>query len=304
MAMGSPVILIHGGAGSFLSFDEASIRKWMEEAALKGYEALKEHEALKGCVEAIRWMERSGLFNAGCGSYPNIRGEVEMDAGLMDGKDLSVGAVAALSKPFHPISVAERVMKETDHCLLVGRGADEFARKVEVERLPPFKMRWEKEELRRWMDRYKGRNRELWRHYGCDTVGAVALDSEGNVASAVSTGGLRLKLPGRVGDSSIVGAGFYADNGCGAVAATGIGEVIMKVALSFRTCMEMAKGLSAQEATEASIKFVEERFGRNMVGIIAVDSDGGIGYAFNTRRMPIAYMGNERLIFEFLEGRF
>lgn len=284
-----PIIAVHGGAGRARRMSDEE-RKEIENAlmdALKsGLDVLRSGTALDAVEEAVKTMEASGLFNAGKGAVVNLKGEIELDAGIMWGKTLSAGAVAAQKYTWNAISLARIVMEKTDHVLIVGEGADFLAKKFNLEPHPG--------PTRRVLERYNEykalvneKRFELWKNnyevkdlYAGDTVGAVAFDSEGNLAAATSTGGLFLKLPGRVGDSPIPGAGVYAENGVVAVSATGVGEVMMKLALASRIASLVRSGLTLEKALDEVVSLASKLFGANTVGIIAIDAQGN--YAENT----------------------
>jgi len=286
--------MVHGGAGRLHGGEEArleEIKAALGEACGLGLTVLREHGSALDAVErTVAHLEACGQFNAGLGSCLTINKQTEMDAGIMDGRTLATGAVGCVSRTANPITVARRVMELTPHALLVGESATAFANKcglmtgdipITEEKLRRYEK--EVEEMRRSSDLRKAR----WLpEYG--TVGAVALDAKGGTAAGVSTGGLWLKLPGRIGDSAIVGAGFYADEG-GAAAATGSGEEIMRLVLSKYACDLMKAGSSAGEACHAAIKLLTERSGQGTGGIIAIDLRGNVGYSFNTEGLPRAY---------------
>ena len=208
-------------------------------AALQvGYHLLdRGGSALVAVEQTIRLLERSGLFNAGTGAHLQLDGVRRMDASIMEGESLRAGAVASIEGIVHPITAARRVMEETDHVLLVGPMATKFARHFKMERQPfmskPRRFSYETA-LRK-----TAHNRE--RH---GTVGAVALDRAGTVAAGASTGGIDLMLPGRVGDTPIIGCGVYADNEAGAVSMTGLGEGIMRLAIAKEICDRLRQGKS------------------------------------------------------------
>ncbi len=292
----------------------ARYRDGLAAATTAGYRALAAGgSALDAAEAAIRSMEASGAFNAGLGSCLNLEREVENDAAVMVGADLRAGAVGALKGYKHPVSVARRIAEETDHVLVVGYGAARLAAGWGMEPAPGPSP----ERLAEWAE-IEGRIHALPRgarlsrlasllRTGAeagsstpmptpigrgDTVGAVACDSAGRVAAAVSTGGLWLKLPGRVGDSAIPGAGIYADDRTGAVSATGIGEAIIRVALSRRATEAMVGAATAQDGVEEGIRLVGERIGPDTAGLVGLDRFGRPGAAFNTEAMGRAYLGS------------
>ncbi|MCB8985656.1 MAG: isoaspartyl peptidase/L-asparaginase [Ardenticatenaceae bacterium] len=283
--MANIAIIVHGGAGAWdveserMRVGQAACR----EAALAGHAVLQAGGSALDAVEtAVHVLEDCPALDAGRGSYPNANGEVEMDALIMDGRSLNMGAVAAIQRVRHPISLARHVMVDTQHTFLVGPGADAFADQISFPRCAV-------QELIVPPEVNGGQPARPAAGPLGDTVGAVAMDAHGDLAAATSTGGTRNKMPGRVGDSPLVGSGGYADNWTAGVSATGQGEAIMKVVLSKRVCDLVSDGLSAQAACEAAIRLLEERVGGEC-GLIAIDAQGQVGVARNTRAMPFAYV--------------
>lgn len=275
-------VIVHGGAGNWTSPDER-LEEAIEAcraAAMVSQEILSAGGTALDAVEAaVRVLEDSPVLDAGRGSYPNTNGDIEMDALIMDGRTLNLGAVAAIQRVRHPISLARHVMDESGHQFLVGGGADAFADSIGFPRCAPDELRVTPVP-------------ETAAGAVGDTVGAVALDSHGNIAAATSTGGTSNKRPGRVGDSPLVGSGAYADNYTAGVSATGLGELLMRVVISKQVCDFVGAGLSARSACEAAIRLLEERTG-GTGGVIAVDARGKVGFAYNTTRMPYAYATHE-----------
>lgn len=279
--MNNIAIVVHGGAGAW-DLDSKRLRVGLaacDEAALAGHAVLKAGGSALDAVEtAVRILEDCPALDAGRGSYPNKQGKVEMDALIMNGRSLDMGAVAAVQRVRHPISLARRVMTDTAHTFLVGPGAGAFADQIGFPRCTVAELVVNSEDDYADIDGPLG-----------DTVGAVALDRSGDLAMATSTGGTRQKMPGRVGDSPLVGSGGYADNESAAVSATGQGESIMRVVLSKRVCDLVSGGLVVQAACEAAIRLLEERVGGEC-GLIAIDAQGQVGVARNTRAMPYAFV--------------
>lgn len=276
-------IIVHGGAGEWKS--AAARKDEALQACAAAAEAgrdilLRGGSALDAVEAAVIILEDCPALDAGRGSYPNAEGDVEMDALIMDGQDLSMGAIAAIRRVRHPVSLARRVMLDSGHTFLVGAGADAFADSIGFPRC-------EVEDLLVTPAAEHALMGATTAALG-DTVGAVALDRHGNLAAATSTGGTANKRPGRVGDSPLVGSGAYADNWTAAVSATGYGEALMRVVISKRVCDFVGAGLTAQSACEAAIRVLEERTGGDG-GLIAVDARGQVGWAFNTAAMPHAY---------------
>jgi beta-aspartyl-peptidase (threonine type) len=251
---------------------------------------MKGMSALDAVEYAVNILEADPTFDAGRGAFLNERGEVELDAIIMDGRSLDFGAVAALQNILHPVSVARKVMEQTEHCFLVGNGALSFAKKMGFEELPPEALLTarELEFFNSIKNKVDFKPQHPFEFEPRDTVGAVAMDKDGNLAVATSTGGTARKLRGRVGDSPIVGAGAYADNHQGAVSATGWGEPIMKVVLSKRVNDAFAN-LSAMEAAAAGIQYLKSRV-NGLGGVIGINKNGDYALAYNTRRMARAYV--------------
>lgn len=293
--------VIHGGAGTILKSEmsadrEREYRARLTEALTIGYDVLKKGGPGLDAVEAaIRFMEDSPLFNAGKGAVFTSAGTNELDASIMDGKTLKAGAVASLKRIKNPISLARLVMEKSKHVMMVGEGAEAFAREQGIEMVPQSyfytESRWK--DLQRIKAREKEQNKAPKKQerqhahapeHAYGTVGAVALDSGGNLAAGTSTGGMTNKKWGRVGDSPIIGAGTYANNATCGVSATGDGEYFIRlgVARDLSALMEY-KGLSLQEAADAVIEKVGKLGGGG--GLIALGRDGQIAWAFNTAGM-------------------
>ena len=258
--------------------------KACNEAAL---EVLKQGGTALDAVEQGAWVAEVDANNSsvGLGGTPNREGFVEVDAAIMWGPGHQAGSVAALRNILHPISVARRVMEVSEHVMLVGEGARQFALEQGFE---------EKELLTR-------ESRERWEKWkkekaatpadNHDTIGIVALDGEGNLAASCSTSGSGFKHPGRVGDSPIIGSGLYVDNQVGAAAATGLGEDIMRYCSSFAVVGHMARGLSPQEACLALLRQVFERDPKGAeasISLVAVDKEGRYGAGGMRQGFPYA----------------
>jgi beta-aspartyl-peptidase (threonine type) len=271
-----PVIAIHGGAGVRRS-DKPSARHRaaLTRALEAGHEILEQGgTSLDAVVAAVVVLEDSPLFNAGRGSSFNSDGEIEMDASIMEGATLRAGAVAAVRRIRNPILAARAVMESSPHVLLAGGGAEHFARK--------HGLKLEPQEYFHTAKRLSALKRRLKNYHG--TVGAVALDQAGNLAAATSTGGYTGKLPGRVGDSPIIGAGNYADNRACAVSGTGLGEAFIRAAVGHDVCAQMRyRGVSLAAAAAAALKNVA-RLGADG-GLIAVDRRGNVAMPFNSEGM-------------------
>jgi beta-aspartyl-peptidase (threonine type) len=265
-------LIIHGGAKEIAPEEEADNRDGLAEAIEAGRTILADGGSALDAVEAaVRVMERLPVFNAGRGSDPTVDGRIEMCSAIMDGASLDMGGVMAIEEVCHPVSVAKALLRER-HVLLVGEGATRFARDIGAELcdLAELKTADPLEE-------------EMAESH--DTVGAVALDGNGDYAAATSTGGLSGQLPGRAGDSAMPGCGFYAENGVGAVALSGHGENIARLRLASKI-MHSLNGLGPQRAIFDAVSQMK-RLGGDAGGI-AIDAQGRIGWAHNSRHFAVA----------------
>jgi beta-aspartyl-peptidase (threonine type) len=281
-----PSIIVHGGAGKFDPGKKHD--RGLRAAASSGWAILSSGGSALDAVEAaVVVLEDDPTFNAGYGASLNLAGEIEADASIML-SDLSAGSVAALTAAANPIRAARLVMERTDHLMLAGAGADAFARKLGLpSRDLKTKRRvalYEKNlaKLRRGEDvRFLPRLREAAEELELGTVGAVAIDENGVIAAATSTGGLTLKLPGRVGDSAIIGAGTYASP-IGGVSATGHGEPIMRHLLA-KMVVDHAVDVGIRESIAMALEFTRARgFG---VGLAGVEENGAVAHGFSTQAM-------------------
>lgn len=281
-------VALHGGAGtierSAVGGREQQYLDALARALSIGKHILQEGgSSLHSVEQVVRALEDDPLFNAGRGAAITRKGEAELDAAIMDGRDRSSGAVAAASIVRNPVCLARRVMEDGEHALIVGAGADDYARRAGVELVQNEYFRTE-HRLRQWQ-RMMGRG-EIGTEAGeveKGTVGAVALDVHGNLAAATSTGGVTNKLPGRVGDSSLVGIGTYADNETCAISCTGHGEEFIRSTVAFRVAALLEhRHVSLEEAAAAIIfKLLPPSSG----GLIAIDRNGAMSLPFNTLGM-------------------
>jgi len=277
-------LVVHGGAWYIPPRLEAAFRAGCQQAAQVGWDILSQGGSALDAVEAaVRVLEDNPTFNAGRGIYYNRAGQPELDAIIMDGNTLHFGAVAAVQRVRHPISLARLVMERTPHHMLVGAGAERFALEQGLTLCDPAEL------LAKWDDPNSDEHWNPPASSAGDTVGAVALDSAGNVAVATSTGGTPNKLPGRVGDSPLVGCGAYADNTCGAAGTTGWGEPLMRIVASKTACDFLHQGMEAQAAANALIDLLYRRAG-GYGGIIIVDQMGRVGLAHNTPHLAYAWV--------------
>ncbi len=294
--MKKKAILVHGGAWATPEDEREPHRKGTHLAVQAGWDILFQGgSALDAVTTAVRLMEGDSTFNAGRGAVLNAAGEVELDAAVMEGTNLATGAVAAVQGIEHPIDLARRVMERSPHALIVGPGALSFARTEGLSTCSASALIVDRER-ERWEQARKEQagqsNKVLPNCYGSgsgDTVGAVACDQEGRLAAASSTGGALLKLPGRVGDCPLVGCGLYADDRSGAATATGWGEGNIRIVLARRAVELLSSQRAAPEAARQAIGMLEARVnGRG--GVILVDPEGNLGFAFNTPCMTHAYL--------------
>ncbi|NXH20682.1 ASGL1 asparaginase, partial [Bucco capensis] len=289
-----PVIVVHGGAGRIFQEREEGCRAGVVRAVLRGYGILRQGgSALDAVEEAVRSMEDDPHFNAGCGSVLNEKGEVEMDAIIMDGKNLDSGAVSAVKCVANPIKLARLVMAKTKHMLLTDSGAQLFAQAMGVPETPGEKLITERSR-ERWRKNLEPDSNPEEFQKDLGTVGAVAVDSEGNVACATSTGGLSNKLLGRVGDTACIGSGGYADNSSGAASTTGHGESIMKVVLARLILYHMEQGMSPEMAADTALDYMKTRVG-GLGGVIVVSRSGEWAARFSTKQMSWATVKDEQL---------
>jgi beta-aspartyl-peptidase (threonine type) len=288
-----PTLLVHGGAGIYGDETLPEAIAGVHAAAAAGFSLLRTGaSAVEAVVAAVRTLEDDPRFNAGLGSTLNADGTVENDAAVMSGEDLSGGAVAVLSGFRNPILVADAVRRD-GHCVLIaGEGARRFALAQGFQAIDPNELatptqraRWQEERVRREADR----RRRAVPGEKLGTVGAVACDARGHVAAATSTGGLIFKMPGRVGDTPILGAGTYADDLAGAASCTGHGEAILKIGMAKAAVDHLRSGATAQEAARLAVHTLGER-AKALGGIIVVSPRGDLGVAFNTERMSRAYV--------------
>jgi len=296
-----PVIVVHGGAGTWHPDRSQAGLEGVKRAAKKGFETLKKGgSAVDSVMEAVMVMEDDGAFNAGYGSSLNIEKSVEMEASIMDGKTLRAGASGLLSDIKNPVYLARIVMEKTDHVFVVGEGAEKLARMFKLERMNPvteLRLKYYEQQKKSLLDgkwelpKLASLVKNHPELFELETVGAVALDQDGNVAAATSTGGFPLKLPGRIGDSPMIGCGTYADNQVGACSATGVGELAIRLVLAKTVCNYMENGRKAQEAVEMAIRLVNTKIpvAYNHIGLISVDAHGRIGAAHNSPNMCWAY---------------
>ncbi|XP_041044402.1 isoaspartyl peptidase/L-asparaginase [Carcharodon carcharias] len=287
MCTRNPVIVVHGGSGKYKEeFKEVCLLR-VKEAALQGYCRVQQGgSALDMVEEASTILENDPHFNAGCGAVLNECGEVELDAIIMDGKSLDTGAVAGVRNIANPTKLARLVMEKTNHVMLSDRGASRFAKALGFPEVPMESLITERSR-ERWRQNLQAASTPLDSQIDHGTIGAVALDTDGNVACATSTGGLSNTLVGRIGDTPCIGSGGYADNLSGAVSTTGKGEAIMKMTLARLIVFYMERGMSPAEAAETSLQCLWTRL-QSHAGVIVIDNAGEWTAKFTTENMPWA----------------
>jgi beta-aspartyl-peptidase (threonine type) len=285
-----PVLLIHGGAWAMPDDAITAHEDGIAEALSVGYALLEKGASAVDAVEAsVAVMEDDETFDAGRGSFLTQDGRVQMDALLMNGENLRTGGVACVERLRNPIRAARLVLDKSPHVYFVGTGAERFARQHGMSLCDNMEMVIPREQERLYKaqaDERAGLPDETFSGSldSHDTVGAVALDVHGNIAAGTSTGGTLNKAPGRVGDSSLIGCGCYADNLTAAVSLTGWGEPIMKLVLGKWAVDRVAAGASPDEAAHEAIDYLFNRLGGHG-GIILLGPDGRVGLAHNTPRM-------------------
>ncbi|KAK5882006.1 hypothetical protein CesoFtcFv8_020641 [Champsocephalus esox] len=271
-------------------------------AARAGYTILRGGgSSMDAVVEAVSNLENNPCFNAGCGSVLNIKGEVEMDAIVMDGLTLGSGAVSAVCNIANPIQLARLVMDKTSHSCLTAEGASLFARSMGVPEVSPESLITEYSCMR-WAKNMAPDANPVESQMGkMGTVGAVAVDSEGNIACATSTGGMLNKMEGRVGDTPCIGSGGYADNQVGAVSTTGHGEAIMKVTLARLILFHMEQGQSVEAASDLGLAYMKSRVS-GLGGVVSVDPQGRWAARFSSLQMSWAAAQTETLHYGLYAG--
>jgi beta-aspartyl-peptidase (threonine type) len=295
--MGKYVIIIHGGAvntdpATIPPEKEEKLKQGLKRALMAGCEILERGGVALDAVEAaVKSMEDNDLFNAGRGGMFNINGEVETEASIMDGATLRGGAVSGVKLVRNPISLARTVMEKCKHSFLTAEGAQEFALSQGLALQDPeyFKTDQQRQE---WMEILEQAEVEHANKH--DTVGAVALDQFGNLATATSTGGIEGKLRGRVGDSCIFGGGAYANNEVCAVSCTGDGEIIMLANVAHEVyALRKYKKMPIDKAARTAVEMYADKLAGDR-GIIALDPDGNLAIESNTNVFRCAYQVSEQ----------
>jgi beta-aspartyl-peptidase (threonine type) len=309
-----PSLIVHGGAWDVPDEFVEACKSGCQRALMAGWSILSGGGSALDAIEAaIVVLENDPVFDAGYGSHLNLDGRVECDAMVMDGATLRAGSVAALQHIRNPIRLARKVFENCPHMMLVGDGAERFAKAQGIPLCDPKELIAEAES-QAWQhcskDQHAAANH---RGHGQGTVGAVAIDAHGALFAATSTGGTCCKLPGRVGDSPLIGCGCYADSDTGGVSATGYGEAIMKIVMA-KTATDFlhASAAGAQDAAplpgkistarnSSAVAILAARESVNLLakrtqatgGLILLDRYGNPGFAFNTPRMAYGYVARD-----------
>lgn len=303
--MGKIAIAVHGGAGpdsAFIKKHQKEYRLGLKDALTAGYRMLEDGGTSLDAVEAaVKVLEDNPLFNAGRGSALNEKAEVEMDAAIMTGQDLRSGAVSMVKNIKNPVTLARAIMEKTKHIYLGNSGALEYANKIGLEMMPEayfitdHAFEQYQEALKEASNTIEeaGKYQAQRKEHG--TVGAVALDKEGNVAAATSTGGLENKMPGRIGDSSMIGVGCYANNKTCAVSSTGDGEVLIQNVMGFHlSALMQYKEISLKKACRYLFQ-QELKEAKGDMGVIAIDPKGTIAMEFNSERMHRGFKAGDEV---------
>lgn len=277
-----PAIIVHGGATVFKEKDHPAILEAVGKATKMGYCVLENGGSSLDAVEtAIYTLEETKLFTAGRGACKNKDGDIEVDALIMDGNRLESGAVMAVRDIVHPISLARYVLERTSNYQIAGNGANKLYQKMIDE------------DYRKEVDNSRTSLPKIAE--GCDTVGAIAVDSRGHIAAGSSTSGWPGKLPGRIGDSPIIGAGVYANDVAGA-SCTGKGEQILRIVMGRMAVYHVENGQPVQDAADHMVSELRQKTSGE-AGLIMIDNKGSIGLAYDTPHMPVGILfdGSEEI---------
>ena len=289
-----PSLIVHGGAWDIPDDAVVACNIGCQNALRAGWEVLsKGGHALDAIEAAIMVLEDDPVFDAGFGSHLNLDGHVECDAIVMDATTLRAGSVAGLRRVKNPIRAARAVLEKCPHMMLISEGAESFAAEHGVPLCDPNELVSPAESEAWLLCRRDVHAAEHHRGHEQGTVGAVALDQHGRLFAATSTGGTCCKLPGRVGDSPLIGCGCYADAETGGVSSTGFGEAIMKIVMA-KTAADFLRpaGSSPTRAAQAAVELLAKR-GKGTGGLILLDKNGTPGFAFNTPRMAYGYVATD-----------
>jgi beta-aspartyl-peptidase (threonine type) len=275
-----PLVIVHGGATEFDEENHKAILAAVQRAAHIGFCTIENGGSALDAVESAIWqLEETTLFTAGRGARPNSEGEIELDAMVMDGNRLQSGAVMAIKGVVHPISLARYILERTNNSQFAADGAkriyDKMVREGYRQPIEP------------------GSTLPPLLSQGCDTVGAAAIDSSGRIVGGSSTSGWSGKLPGRIGDSPIIGAGVYA-NDVAAASCTGRGEQILRIVMARMAVHHIESGMTTQQAVETVMRELREKTAGE-AGLIMIDKNGNVGVGFDTKHMPVAINGGDKI---------
>jgi len=286
-----PVLVVHGGAWAIPDDMVEAHLNGVRNAAAAGWRVLERGgSALDAVEEAVVVMENDETFDAGRGSFLNRDGRVQLDAFIMDGATLRGGGVGCVERIANPVRAARKILSDSPHVYFVAEGAERFAAEhgIPLCRNEDLIIRREVERLKEYQSHLEAHRADLFAPtISHDTVGAVALDREGNIAAATSTGGTLNKAPGRLGDSSLIGCGCYADNASAAASTTGWGEPIMKLVLAKWAADRVESGSMPEWVADEAMNYLKQRV-QGHGGIILLDPQGRYGIAHNTPRMAWA----------------
>jgi beta-aspartyl-peptidase (threonine type) len=290
----NPALIVHGGAWDIPDDAVESCKVGCQRALEAGWAILSKGSGALDAIEAaITVLEDDPVFDAGYGSHLNLDGQVECDAIVMDAATLKAGSVAGLRRIKNPIQAARRVLEKSLHMMLIAEGAERFAEQHGLPLCDPEEL-INDAEREAWLSCSKDAHAAA-NHRGHDqgTVGAVAIDRRGHLFAATSTGGICCKLPGRVGDSPLIGCGCYADAETGGASSTGFGEAIMRIVMA-KTATDSLRlpNVPPMQAAQDAVRLLAAR-GKGTGGIILLDKDGRPGYAFNTPRMAYGYVASD-----------
>jgi beta-aspartyl-peptidase (threonine type) len=296
-----PIILVHGGAWAIPDEACEAHRAGVERAAVAGWAALaKGASSLDAVEDAVAALEDDETFDAGRGSFLNRDGRVQLDSLIMCGASLKAGGVGCVERLRNPVRAARVVLEKSPHCYFVAEGAERFAEENGMPLIENSELVLPRE-VERWKNAAEQRYLKVPAEFAGeatgkldshDTVGAIALDTRGNIAAATSTGGTLNKAPGRVGDSSLIGCGCYADNETAAASTTGWGEPMMKLVLAKWATDRVTNDVGPREVAPAAIHYLQRRQ-HGHGGIILLDRCGRIGIAHNTPRMAWAWRADK-----------
>jgi L-asparaginase / beta-aspartyl-peptidase len=289
-----PSLIVHGGAWDIPDDAIEACKAGCLRALHAGWAVLTNGGHALDAIEAsITVLEDDPVYDAGYGSHLNLDGYVECDAIVMEAATLRAGSVAGLHRVKNPIQAARAVLEKCPHMMLISSGAERFVHENGIPLCDPAELVTPAEREAWECCRQDSHAAEHHRGHEQGTVGAVALDDQGRLFAATSTGGTCCKLPGRVGDSPLIGSGCYADSETGAVSATGYGEAIMKVVLAKTACDFLRPaGSTPARAAQAAVQLLACR-GKGTGGLILLDKDGNPGYAFNTPRMAYGFANSQ-----------